>query len=286
MPALSTSALHIPGTLPANVAKVHPLVLFNICDSYIRRNEGSDRVIGTLLGSYGEDGAVVVKNSYAVPHNESQGQVAVDIDFHRTMFELHHRANPKEVIVGWYSTGRGVDQSDALIQDFYARDVAHPVHLTLDTLMTGDEMTVEAYVSTSLSLGDKPMATHFHQIQVDLRMMDADRVGIELLKEQKSEHLPSDMDGLQQSISKLQGMIDETLEYVEGVCDGKMKGNKEVGRYLMDTIASVPRLGPESFSKLFNDSVQDVLLVMYLANMTRSQLILADKLNTSAYSAY
>jgi len=243
-------------------------------------------VIGTLLGSYGEDGAVVVKNSYAVPHNESQGQVAVDIDFHRTMFELHHRANPKEVIVGWYSTGRGVDQSDALIQDFYARDVAHPVHLTLDTLMTGDEMTVEAYVSTSLSLGDKPMATHFHQIQVDLRMMDADRVGIELLKEQKSEHLPSDMDGLQQSISKLQGMIDETLEYVEGVCDGKMKGNKEVGRYLMDTIASVPRLGPESFSKLFNDSVQDVLLVMYLANMTRSQLILADKLNTSAYSAY
>lgn len=91
-------------------------MLFNICDSYIRRNEGSDRVIGTLLGSYGEDGAVVVKNSYAVPHNESQGQVAVDIDFHRTMFELHHRANPKEVIVGWYSTGRGVDQSDALIQ--------------------------------------------------------------------------------------------------------------------------------------------------------------------------
>lgn len=96
---------------------------------------------------------------------------------------------------------------------------------------------VQAYVSTSLSLGDKPMATHFHQIQVDLRMMDADRVGIELLKEQKSEHLPSDMDGLQQSISKLQGMIDETLEYVEGVCDGKMKGNKEVGRYLMDTVS-------------------------------------------------
>ena len=25
-------------------------VLFNICDSYIRRNEGAERVIGTLLG--------------------------------------------------------------------------------------------------------------------------------------------------------------------------------------------------------------------------------------------
>jgi translation initiation factor 3 subunit F len=28
-------------------------------------------------------------------------QVAVDVDFHQRMFELHHRVNPKEVIVGW-----------------------------------------------------------------------------------------------------------------------------------------------------------------------------------------
>jgi hypothetical protein len=50
-------------------------VLFNICDAYIRRNEGQERVIGTLLGSVGHDGSVVIKNCYAVPHNESQGQV-------------------------------------------------------------------------------------------------------------------------------------------------------------------------------------------------------------------
>ncbi len=29
-------------------------------------------------------------------------QVAVDIDYHRTMFELHQRVNAKEVIIGWY----------------------------------------------------------------------------------------------------------------------------------------------------------------------------------------
>jgi hypothetical protein len=27
-------------------------VLFNVCDSYIRRNEGQERVIGTLLGRH------------------------------------------------------------------------------------------------------------------------------------------------------------------------------------------------------------------------------------------
>lgn len=57
-------------------AKIHPLVLFNICDSYVRRSDQADRVIGTLLGSVSPDGTVDIKNSYAVPHNESSDQVA------------------------------------------------------------------------------------------------------------------------------------------------------------------------------------------------------------------
>ena len=32
------------------VARVHPVVLFSIVDSYERRNEDAKRVIGTLLG--------------------------------------------------------------------------------------------------------------------------------------------------------------------------------------------------------------------------------------------
>jgi hypothetical protein len=32
-------------------------------------------------------------------------QVAVDTEFHQTMFDLHQSVNKKEVIVGWYATG-------------------------------------------------------------------------------------------------------------------------------------------------------------------------------------
>jgi len=53
---------------------VQPVVLLNICDSYIRRNDGQARVIGTLLGSI-TDGVVEIKNCYAVPHNETNDQV-------------------------------------------------------------------------------------------------------------------------------------------------------------------------------------------------------------------
>jgi hypothetical protein len=54
--------------------KVHPVVLFSICDAFVRRNDKQERVIGTLLGSVA-DGVVEVKNCYVVPHNESQDQV-------------------------------------------------------------------------------------------------------------------------------------------------------------------------------------------------------------------
>lgn len=60
----------------ANItAKVHPLVIFNICDCYVRRPDQAERVIGTLLGSVLPDGTVDIRNSYVVPHNEFSDQV-------------------------------------------------------------------------------------------------------------------------------------------------------------------------------------------------------------------
>lgn len=65
---------------PAVVAgpvKIHPIVIFGVLDHYLRRQEGQERVIGTLLGTRDEDGKVEITNSYAVPHTEAGGEVAV-----------------------------------------------------------------------------------------------------------------------------------------------------------------------------------------------------------------
>ena len=63
---------------PAGIAvSIQPAVLLNICDAYIRRNDGQARVIGTLLGAI-TDGVVDVRNCYAVPHNETNDQARAD----------------------------------------------------------------------------------------------------------------------------------------------------------------------------------------------------------------
>jgi hypothetical protein len=79
---------------------IHPVALFSILDHYLRRTDAQDRVIGTLLGTRTES-EIEVRSSFAVLHSETSEQVAVDMEYHRTMYELHHKVNPKEVIVGW-----------------------------------------------------------------------------------------------------------------------------------------------------------------------------------------
>lgn len=149
---------------------IHPVALFSILDHYLRRTDAQDRVIGTLLGTRTET-EVEVRSSFAVLHSETSEQVAVDMDYHRTMYELHHKVNPKEVIVGWcvgpfwcycdvdsgryyrYSTGSNLNTYSALIQNFYSQETAphQAIHVALNTgVEEGEEPGVKAYVRSVL----------------------------------------------------------------------------------------------------------------------------------------
>lgn len=65
----------------------------------------------------------------------------------------------------------------ALIHEFYSREVTNPVHLTVDTGFTNGEASIKAFVSVNLSLGDQQLAAQFQEIPLDLRMVEAERVG-------------------------------------------------------------------------------------------------------------
>ncbi len=66
------SELFLDGATPR--LQVLPVVYFSILDHYVRRNDGQDRVIGTLLGTVvGQN--IEVSNCFPVPHNETDDQV-------------------------------------------------------------------------------------------------------------------------------------------------------------------------------------------------------------------
>lgn len=96
--------------------------------------------------------------------------------------------------------------------------------------------------------------------------------------ESGSTTLLSDMDNLERSIIEVQKMLERVSEYVDNVLAGTVPANNTVGRYLMDTVSIVPKVDAAEFEKMFNSHLQDLLMVIYLANMTRTQLAVAKRL--------
>ncbi|CEG01190.1 Rpn11/EIF3F C-terminal domain [Ostreococcus tauri] len=285
---------------PGSIAKVivDPSVVLGACDSYVRRDERADAVIGAVLGTSSALGCgrVVInaRTSYAIPCHERDGEMFVDVEFHRTMLSLHARVTPEERVVGWFSAGTQTPAARALAHEFFAKETAGgtPVHVMLDADFTGVESggeVVRASVGeTVLAVTDresgesKCAGARFSDVECEVNLAQATKLGVRALRSASSAKSDDDVAGLAQTMGKLGALLAEAQEYVDAVARGERQGDAEVGRALSAALESVPQLTKSQFDKVFGDAVEDASLVKYLTNLTRAQLELASKLHTSA----
>jgi len=267
---------------------VHPVVPFSIIDHYSRREDGQDRVIGTLLGTE-VDGVVQVCSCFPVPHTETDEQVAVNTDFHATMLQLHQRVHPKHKVVGWYSTGKDVNDASMLFHDFYGQEVERPVHLLLDLGLGDRRMSCKAYVSVGLTLGARRLGTVFEDVKLRVVNDESDQIGIDTLLKSSAGgpglvggSALSDVDSVEGTLKTLLRTLESVMDHAEMVTSRGAAADTAAVRLLHDLMASAPRQPAVSFEKMFNAQVQDMLTVVYLANLTRTQLALAEKLQAVA----
>ena len=281
---------------------VHPLVLLSVLDHHTRRAEGAGRVIGTLLGR--RDGSTVeITNCFAVPHAERGDEVAIGKDFNRQMLALHGRADRREAVVGWYGTalpnedGSGhssIADTSSLIHEFYAGECDEdPIHLVVDTGLDDDAVNLRAYVSSPVVVAGEALANLFHEVRLSLKSSEAERICVdEMIKSQQKDGPDADAAAaaagadaststaaLKVSMTKLLEMLESASKYVDSVVEGQTPPDDAVGRQIADTLSAVPRVRPEVFDKTFADTLQDMLMVTYLTNVTKTQLTIAEKLN-------
>lgn len=101
--------------------------------------------------------------------------------------------------------------------------------------------------------------------------------GVELT----DQPIDNDIDGLERSIKRLVSMLNDVETYVQGVTSGKIAADDELGRRIANVLGTVSRIDAGSFDKLFNNSLQDLLMVMYLTSLARAQLHIAEKLQST-----
>ncbi|XP_067394235.1 eukaryotic translation initiation factor 3 subunit F [Emydura macquarii macquarii] len=273
----------LPGPFPGGrVVRLHPVILASIVDSFERRNEGAARVIGTLLGTVDKH-SVEVTNCFSVPHNESEDEVAVDMEFAKNMYELHKKVSPSEIILGWYATGHDITEHSVLIHEYYSREAHNPIHLTVDTSLQNGRMSIKAYVSAPMGVPGKTMGVMFTPLTVKYVYYDTERIGVDLimktcLSPTRVIGLSSDLQQVGTASVRIQDTLSTVLQYAEDVLSGKVTADNTVGRFLMDLINQVPKISPEDFETMLNSNINDLLMVTYLANLTQSQIALNEKL--------
>ncbi|KAF2256136.1 eukaryotic translation initiation factor 3 subunit F [Trematosphaeria pertusa] len=282
-----------PSTAPVSVV-IQPQAIFSILDHALRRPSDQDRVIGTLLGTRSEDGTEVeIRNCYAVPHTETAEQVEVDMDYQKQMLALHLRANPREVLVGWYATSSELNTFSALIQNFYGQQGdgtwPHPaVHLTVSTV-PGQEIESRTYISAPIGVTAERAADSclFIPVPHELKYGEAEKSGLELIssakdREDRSQPIITDLEALERAVEHVLDMLERVSNYVNNVLDEEAEPSSALGQFLMNALSLAPKVDPSDIERDFNNHIQDVLVVSYLANTIRTQIDLSNRLATAA----
>ncbi|XP_045499934.1 eukaryotic translation initiation factor 3 subunit F [Colias croceus] len=266
------------------VVKVHPVVLFQIVDAYERRNADSHRVIGTLLGT-SDKGVVEVTNCFCVPHKEHADQVEAELNYAMDVYELNRRVNASESIVGWWATGNEVTNHSSVIHEYYSRECREPVHLTVDTSLAGARMGLRAYVCVALGVPRGKQGCMFTPIEAALTCYEPEVVGLQLCQKtlgagaaRRQVRPARDLAQVADAAGALGQLLDQVLRHVEEVVSGAAPPNNAVGRELLQLVTALPSLAADNFADAFASSVKDLLMVVTLAQLIKTQLQLNEKL--------
>lgn len=257
------TALHEEGLASC---KLRPTVLFAIADHFTRRQDEQGRVIGTLLGSV-TDGVVDIVNSFPVPHSETE-QATIDSDFNSTMYGLHRKVHPKQVVIGWYSSGAELTHNDQFYHQFFEEQVPEgvtPVLLLVDMSLTSAGVKTKAFVRSELSLGGKHVASAFKPIRLRVAKSEAERIGVDHIVRssmaggdgpQEIVPLRAEVDTNHWRMCKLLDAVDKMRAYIEQIESGKLQPNPTIGRALADALASIPKPDSGEFNQMLDSNSQ------------------------------
>ena len=216
-------------------------------------------MIGTLLGTRSEDGSeITILNTFAVGHTENVEQVEVDMEYQKSMLAMHLKANPKEVLVGWYATSSELNTFSALIQNFYSGNNGTgegtwpfpAIHLTVST-EPGKDIEVKTYISTPVGVNPERAADSaaFIPVPHEIRYGEAEKSGLELISgarddESRTSNVLTDIESLERAIEEVLGMLDRVSKYVEAVIDEEAPPSSVLGQFLLNALALAPKVDP------------------------------------------
>jgi translation initiation factor 3 subunit F len=270
-------------------------------DNSAAEDSKTTRLIGTLLGTRSDDGNVIIKNAYIVPHKEEDGELIFEESHHFSTYQLYKRSNLDLQVVGWFSTSDKLDLNAGLLHEFYSKNSASPqILLTLQHKNANGEVispVIKTYVSGPVGLPstssvahriglDKAGAFAFLDIENEITYSQNELTSLKFInKAANNESLltsvssTDELSQLDSSLSKIDSMISTLQEYASKAASGEIKGDEKVGQLLLSALKfQLSDVEITTLKAQLDEHSNDTLLVEYLTSCIQQQLELSSKL--------
>lgn len=295
---MATSVLEKEGGSAALQIDLHPLVLINVSDHFTRVKVESNtpgappRVIGALLGI--QNGRnIEVTNSFELVYDVIDGAIVVDAGYLRSKHEQFKKVFPLYDFLGWYSTGNQVLKSDIEVHKQFLEINESPIYLLLDSVAAYSAATrdlpVMIFESELHVIEDKPTML-FVKVPYRIQTGEAERIGVDYVAKvtpaggSEDSQLTSHLLGLHNAIKMLNIRVKILHQFLDATKRGAIPFDHNILRQIYGLCNLLPAIDTQSFKEDFLKEYNDVLLVTYLAGITRGTSAineLVDKFNTA-----
>ncbi|QDZ19356.1 Mov34 domain-containing protein [Chloropicon primus] len=263
--------------------KLHPLVIINISDHFTRCSlnvTSGGRVIGCLLGE--QKGRVIhITNTFEMNFKKDTEDQSLDKEYLAAKKEQYKTVFPNLEVMGWYSTGDKIQESDMQTHKTISEINESPVFLLLDPKMSDERRDLPIMIyETELHVIERFPSQIFVQAKYTVDSLEAERIAVDQVarivpsgKSSSTEQLSSHMTGMQNAVKMLRSRIAVILDTVKQMRDGKIACDQELLREISSLVRRLP-VGTKKIKDTLNTEYNDTLMMAYLSFMTKGNAAL------------
>ncbi|KAJ5075612.1 cop9 signalosome complex subunit 6 [Anaeramoeba ignava] len=256
---------------------LHPLVLINITDHYTRAklNEKKEpRVVGALLGTL-VGRRVEIHNSFELVYDIVEKQLVIDTTYFVQKREQFSQVFPEYEFLGWYSSGKDIEQNDIVVHQTLLEFNDNPFYLLFDPKPAENiqELPITIFES-ELKIIDGSPKIFFVKTPFKIASNEAERLSIDHVakfagvSEKKESQLGAHLKTTHSAVKMLHTKLQVIIKYLGAVSSGKLKPNLAITRQCYSVINKLPAIDSQEFTNQFQKEFNDALLASYLVNIT------------------
>ncbi|GFU22446.1 COP9 signalosome complex subunit 6 [Nephila pilipes] len=270
------NVLSAPGTTGSVTISLHPLVIMNVSEHWtrVKSQEGTPlQVIGALIGKQ-QGRNIEIMNSFELVFDRIEGDIIIDKDYYTTKEQQFKQVFSDLDLIGWYTTGDAVNESDIKIHKQICEIYESPVFLKLNPQGRHTELPVSVYESViDLVSGEATML--FVELLYTLATEEAERIGLDHMARMstnesgESSLVAEQLQAQHSAIKMLHSRVHLILDYVRAVKEGKVAPNHEILREAYSLCHRLPVISSETFKQEYFNQCNDVGLMTYLGTLTK-----------------